>query len=422
MTTPVRLVRLDGPGAGEQILVTRRLAVLGADPSVDHPLPSVRPAEVSPRHAALIQTETGWVLRDLQSFSGTWLNGIRISGDAPLHIGDEIRLGRDGLALRFADPPRPVSRALRSAALLAIVVVGGLIVAGLNGRGRAVERERQALARQVDSLALLLVTAQLRSDQLGTQLASALEQASTARQALTGRDPPGVSDRMDSLARVVRQLAEEQAPLVRAASLDLVALASGNQDAVALVLAERGSGAVVSGSGFAVHRAGDTSWVVTSRHVVVDSAGRPAERLGLVFNGTAQNFRATLAAVHPTADVALLRVVIRGGTPVVRGIGTPPRAGDPVGTITFPGELDLSTGAAWRRVGVAATSFSATVIAADTTHLQLEGYGVEGMSGSPVLSAEGIVVGVIFGGAAGTGGTIVLAVPSRRIEELLALR
>ena len=217
----------------------------------------------------------------------------------------------------------------------------------------------------------------------------------------------------------MREIAERQAPLLRAANLDLALVASGNQDAVALVLSERLGGEVVSGTGFAVRRSGDTAWVVTSRHVVVDSAGHGASRLGLVFNGTAQNFAATLERAHPTADLALLRVVIRGGAPVIRGFGAVPAAGEPVGTITFPGELDLSPGAAWRQVGVAASSFSAIVTAVDSSRLQLDGYGADGMSGSPVFRSDGMVVGVIFGGARGANGRIVFAVPGFRIGELL---
>ena len=71
---------------------------------------------------------------------------------------------------------------------------------------------------------------------------------------------------------------------------------------------------------------------------------------------------------------------------------------------------------------MAASSFSAIVTVVDSSRLQLDGYGAEGMSGSPVFGEDELVVGVIFAGASGTGGRIVFAVPGFRIGELLGSR
>lgn len=427
MSTRARLVRLDGPAAGEQLEVSRRLAVLGSHPAADHHVSAPPGASVAPRHAAIIQTASGWLARDLQTENGTWINGVRIMADTPLRSGDQIQCGADGPTLRFelipTAPPAPGrgGRWRTAVILVAMVVLAAVASQAVLG-GRRHERERQSLLAQVDSLAAALAAARGGANRLQVPLANASAQAAAARNALATSLLPEGAAALDSLAGVVHQLVQQQAPLLRAASLDLRGMAAGNQDAVALVLAERLSGEVVSGTGFAVHRAGDTSWVATSRHVVVDSGGTAPVRLGVVFNGTAQNFQATLEVYHATADLALLRVVIRGGTPVVRGIGPPPNSGDPAGTITFPGALDLSPEAAWRQVGVAASSFSAVVTAADSNLVQLEGYGAEGMSGSPVFDARGLVLGVVFGGASGTGGTLVYAVPGQRILELLGGR
>jgi hypothetical protein len=53
---------------------------------------------VSRRHARLTHTESGWTLRDLASSNGTYLNGARITETAPVHPGDEVRLGSAGSA------------------------------------------------------------------------------------------------------------------------------------------------------------------------------------------------------------------------------------------------------------------------------------------------------------------------------------
>jgi hypothetical protein len=47
---------------------------------------------VSRRHAELRRHSTGWIVRDLCSTNGTWVNGTRV-GRAPIHPGDAISLG-----------------------------------------------------------------------------------------------------------------------------------------------------------------------------------------------------------------------------------------------------------------------------------------------------------------------------------------
>lgn len=51
---------------------------------------------VSTRHAELRHTGETWRLVDLGSRNGTYLNGSRIQGEAPLSPGDEVRLGETG--------------------------------------------------------------------------------------------------------------------------------------------------------------------------------------------------------------------------------------------------------------------------------------------------------------------------------------
>jgi FHA domain/Bacterial regulatory proteins, luxR family len=50
-------------------------------------------ASVSRLHSAIERYPGGWVLRDLGSTNGTFVNGERLAGDRPLKSGDEIRLG-----------------------------------------------------------------------------------------------------------------------------------------------------------------------------------------------------------------------------------------------------------------------------------------------------------------------------------------
>ncbi len=53
-------------------------------------------------HASISATEEGHTVRDLGSRNGTWLNGNRITEEPELlRHGDEVRLGRHALVLRY---------------------------------------------------------------------------------------------------------------------------------------------------------------------------------------------------------------------------------------------------------------------------------------------------------------------------------
>ena len=48
---------------------------------------------VSRNHALLKQNGAGWILKDLQSYNGTYVNGARVVGEQPVSSGDVIQLG-----------------------------------------------------------------------------------------------------------------------------------------------------------------------------------------------------------------------------------------------------------------------------------------------------------------------------------------
>ncbi len=69
-------------------------------------------SEVSREHAALRPAPAGavggggaWEIEDLGSRNGTFLNGERLDGAAPLHDGDHIRVGATTLLFRAAPQP-----------------------------------------------------------------------------------------------------------------------------------------------------------------------------------------------------------------------------------------------------------------------------------------------------------------------------
>lgn len=107
-----------GPGAGRMLALDRDTLILGRDPRsdvvIDHP-------EVSRRHARIARQDNVWLIEDLNSTNGTFINGIEVSGSQALTAGDVIGLGeavtliyRDRPAASERRAPRPADRAAPS--------------------------------------------------------------------------------------------------------------------------------------------------------------------------------------------------------------------------------------------------------------------------------------------------------------------
>jgi len=51
--------------------------------------------------------------------------------------------------------------------------------------------------------------------------------------------------------------------------------------------------------------------------------------------------------------------------------------------------------------------------------LQIDGFGAQGSSGSPVFDRDGTLLGVLYGGEPGTEGRVVYAIPVKYVTALL---
>lgn len=466
-----RISYLTGPRAGQSLVLDKPYVTIGR-----HPLSDVRfsPDEdltVSGRHAALVLRDGVYLLRDLGSTNGTMVNGVRLFGEHVLADRDVIQLGANGPSLRFGiiwqdrqsldqtptvsmQAPSPTTAATRlrptpygdggvpqtptvvrravqkhthrlRTMVVALTAVFGLLIIGgvwqVQRSDRQLHAERERLLRQADSLILALSAVGDTGNAIRTALAEA--QAETGR--LRGAIESAGSNRgeLDDLRQRMKIHAAEQSRLASIASLDATTISRENSDAVAIVLVEYPDGRRFTGTAFAVRSDADGGWLVTSKHVVQDSSGTRPSRLGVVFNGSNQNFRTTVESVHPTADVALLRVAVARGVPVVKGLAEPsalPSPGDPVVLVGFPLGLELPMGGDWRKLGVSTSTTLAAVSKSLPNLLQLDGFGAEGASGSPVFDRSGRVVGVLYGGERGTDGRVIFAVPAGAVRELLA--
>ena len=93
---------LSGARAGQIEAFRKGYIGLGRHPLSDVRFDADRDLDVSSRHAAIVRKTEGFVLQDLGSRNGTFVNGQRVTGDTLLRDGDVIGFGANGPALEFA--------------------------------------------------------------------------------------------------------------------------------------------------------------------------------------------------------------------------------------------------------------------------------------------------------------------------------
>jgi len=92
---------LTGGRSGQAVTLEKSYALLGRAPHSDVRFGPDHDLAVSARHAAVVFRAGTWVLRDLASTNGTFINGEKVEGERPLADQDLIRLGDGGPLLRF---------------------------------------------------------------------------------------------------------------------------------------------------------------------------------------------------------------------------------------------------------------------------------------------------------------------------------
>ena len=80
-----------GPGAGSRFVLDAMVVSAGRHPESDIFLDDVT---VSRRHADILRQAERYIVRDVGSLNGTYLNRERIETEAPLNNGDELQIGR----------------------------------------------------------------------------------------------------------------------------------------------------------------------------------------------------------------------------------------------------------------------------------------------------------------------------------------
>jgi S1-C subfamily serine protease len=471
-----------GSRAGQIDVLSQPFILVGRHPQCELRFDADQDLDVSARHASITLTGQLYVLRDLGSTNGTMVNGKRLTGDHVLAYRDIIQFGAAGPRVEFAsipDPPpsvRPEPHAPPPAAtslfpgagpppkvlippagspgsfklprptpgsagattrikievqkqtkkhrtvqyvlFAMLLLVTGAYFWSNSVNERRLATQRRLLLGQVDSLMAQIGTLSGATQSLQGALDSAKAEAARLKQRIntSGATGPEIAQLRAQLEAATQQ----QRNLAQAATLDPAAIAATNRDAIAIVFVQFPDGRTYTGSAFGIRSDPNGGLLVTNRHVVVDSAGRLPEKVGVVFNGSNQNFKADVVEMSQEADVALLRTTVHRGIPVVKGIATSrSEVGEPVAVLGFPLGLDLQSGVNWRQLGVAATLTLGTVSRTLPDLIQLDSYGAQGSSGSPIFNRAGMVVGLVYGGEKGSNGRIVYGVPAADIKELL---
>lgn len=94
------LVVTRGPNSGSEFALEHVITNVGRHPDSDVFLDDVT---VSRRHAEIQRTSAGFVVRDVGSLNGTYLNQKPIDGDVSFANGDELQVGRFKLVF-IAEP------------------------------------------------------------------------------------------------------------------------------------------------------------------------------------------------------------------------------------------------------------------------------------------------------------------------------
>ena len=91
-----------GPDAGARFLLDTDVVTVGRHPDSDIFLDDI---SVSRRHATFTRTANGYVISDLGSLNGSYVNRDRIDSDVILSGGDEVQIGKYRLIF-FSGLPR----------------------------------------------------------------------------------------------------------------------------------------------------------------------------------------------------------------------------------------------------------------------------------------------------------------------------
>ena len=88
--------------SGKPIVLDKPIVLVGRHPDCDAVILNSR--KISRKHCAIALVNNNFVVRDLGSMNGIWVNGTRVETQAPVNFGDELVIGDVAFTLQ-ADKP-----------------------------------------------------------------------------------------------------------------------------------------------------------------------------------------------------------------------------------------------------------------------------------------------------------------------------
>jgi S1-C subfamily serine protease len=467
---------LTGSRAGHRERFTKSVIAIGRHPLCDFRFDPQQDLDVSTRHAEIRAVGDGYVLVDIGSTNGTYVNGVRIAREQLLASGDEISFGEFGPRVRVeieadgepqrlttregsaalgeaatgvalgngdsslsAPPatrnittePRPGTGASasvqqRDARRMLLVVVALVAAVGVAAGGAywlghrtatAADAELLRLTKANDSLAQTyadrMASISSRAAGLDSSLAATQQERDRMRSALSGTRGANA----DTLSRELHALESRRHAMLTAAQVDYSTIASRSGPAVTMIAVQWPDSSAFSGSGFAVSSRGE---IVTNKHLVQHGDATPM-RIAVIFSDTKAWLPAHVVRVSATADLALLQVDAPGPFPSIASLAakasdTP--VGKAVAIIGYPLGTDTPMEGSGTQITARSTLVAGTLSKSLSDVLQIDAYAGQGSSGSPVFNSAGSVIGVVYGGARESAGRIVYAVP---VDDVAAL-
>jgi S1-C subfamily serine protease len=433
---PFEIRILNGAHAGQTKRFEQPVVVVGRQAGLDLRFDPQRDLDVSGRHAEIRATNSGYELHDSGSTNGTYINGKKVAGSAPLREGDRIRFGAKGpeaevlVALSDAEALRRTeSRSTEQRIAVAVseqtaglkkamIAVGVLVVVGGGGafyyaKSQSTQRTEEFNKILADNERMRITLQSSVRASGDTALVNEIQRKVTQLQqrlaeARTEADSTSIKLEIQQNEQQMRQMV----------SMDMPGIFRQNSAAVAFLITEVGDKRF-AGTGFSISREGH---IITNKHnVVVD--GKTAGRIAVKMTDTRDWLPATVVKVSEEDDIALIKMDRPGPYPVVAGISetaADASEGMALVSIGYPLGYDIPhEGQGRDDFRAKASLFPATVSKKTSTLLQIDSYASHGSSGSPVFSSRGRVVGLIYGGAREAGGKIVYAVPPERIAAFV---
>ena len=114
-----RLIMRQGPNVGKSYDLTKEVITIGRDLSNDL---VINDAELSRHHSRLTRQGTRYVIEDLGSTNGTFVNSSRVSGQYTLNAGDLVNFG-DTVTMLFEGMPTEA----------AATMIGSVATSGMTG-------------------------------------------------------------------------------------------------------------------------------------------------------------------------------------------------------------------------------------------------------------------------------------------------